>query len=223
MPAVASWEGTRGAGLLAAAPSAYRLPMSLSVGRPVPAALAEARVQDAAGAEEALGAHWATRDCALVFVRHFACAGCSAHVEELRPRLAELAALDVAAALVGCGSPPQLADFLGRHQLAGHPLTVRTDPALAAYRAAELERTWLGTMGPRALASLARLASRGHTNGLPRGDLLQQGGTLYVRRGGELALHHRSARLGDHAPVTRIVELALAAGAARAAEAGLLA
>jgi peroxiredoxin len=193
----------------------------LVVGQPVPAALADAAIVDVEGAARALARCWSERDAVIVFVRHFACAGCSAHVAELRPRLEELAALDCAVALVGNGTPDHLAAFVERERLAGHPIEAYTDPTLAAYRAAELERSWAGTVGPRAVWNLVGLFARGHGNGRTRGDLVQQGGTLYVTRAGVLAFHHRSARLGDHARVVDVVAVALAARAATAAAAGL--
>ena len=105
----------------------------------------------------------------------------------------------------------QLAAFVAAQQLAGHPSRSYTDPTLAAYRAAGLDRSWLGTIGPRALANLAPLALRGHSNGRACGDLWQQGGTLYVRRGGELAFVHRSRGSAITRPITDVVEIALAA------------
>lgn len=190
--------------------------VGLVVGQPVPRALAEASILDAAGQGRALATAWAERDAVVIFVRHFGCAGCAEHVAELRPRLDELGALGVATALVGNGSPAQLAAFREREKLDGHALETFTDPTLAAYRAAGLERSLAGAIGPRALGNLAALMSRGHANGKTRGDLRQQGGTLYVRRGGELAFHHASARVGDHARVASVVQIALAARAAAA-------
>jgi hypothetical protein len=200
---------------------AYRARVGLVIGQPVSDTLAGSSVLDPAGVAGPVAACWAARDAVLVFVRHFACAGCSEHVAELRPRLAELDALEVAVALIGCGTAPQLAAFIERQQLAGHPVALFTDPTLAAYRAADLDRSWLGTLGPRAFANLAGLAVRGHRNGRSRGDLAQQGGTLYVTRAGVLSFHHRSARIGDHARVVDVVAVALAARAADAIAAGL--
>ena len=190
------------------------------MGKQVPKELAEASVLDADGQTRPLGELWADRDVVVIFVRHFGCAGCSEHVAELRPRLEELAALGAGAVLVGNGSPEQLAAFREREKLEGHALETFTDPTLAAYKAAGMERSMAGTIGPRALGNLAALAVRGYVNGRTRGDLSQQGGTLYVRRGGELAFHHASARVGDHARVAQVVQIALAA---RAADAGGLA
>jgi len=182
--------------------------VTLAVGQPVPRALADAEVRDPAGEAHRLAEAWRERDAVVVFVRHFACAGCAEHVAALRPRLAELAALGVGVTIVGNGTPPQLAAFVEREQLAD--VTCVTDPSLAAYRAAGLVRSAWGTFGPRALAEHVRLGVRGYASGRARGDHLQQGGTLYVTRAGALAYHERQRRVGDRAPVGDVVDVALA-------------
>jgi peroxiredoxin len=191
------------------------------VGQVVPPNLGAARVVTATNKVRSLGESWAERDAIVIFVRHFACAGCSAHVAELRPRLEEIAALDVTCVLVGNGTPDQLAGFTEREKLGGYPIELVTDPSRAAYLAADLERSWMGTMGPRAAANFVGLLARGYRNGRPQGDLNQQGGTLYVTRESVLGFYHHSARLGDNASVTDVVEVALARAAERAASSGL--
>lgn len=195
--------------------------MALIVGQPVPPNLGGARVVTASNQIRALGASWANGDAIVVFVRHFACAGCSAHVAELRPRLEEIARLGVTCVLVGNGTPEQLAAFVEREKLADYPIELVTDPSRAAYLAADLERSWMGTMGPRATLNFVGLLARGHRNGRPQGDLNQQGGTLYVTREGVLGFYHHSARLGDNANVTDVLEVALARAAERAAASGI--
>ena len=188
----------------------------LAVGQPVPAALADAEVLDATGARHRLATRWADGDVVLVFVRHFACAGCAEHVAALRPRLTELAAIGVGVTIVGSGTPDQLAAFVEREQLARPEVSCFTDPTLAAYRASELPRSRWGTIGPRALGQLARAYLHGYRNGDPEGDHDQQGGTLYVTRGGVLAFYHRARSLGDRAPLVDVVDCALATRAAEA-------
>lgn len=182
----------------------------------MPPALAAAVVLDAAGRSVPLSPHWQAHDALLLWVRHFACAGCAAHVAELRPRLAELAAVEVGVVIIGNGTPAQLAAFAAREALAGYPVALCTDPTRASYAAAGLGQSLLGTVGPRAVVALLGLRARGFANGLPQGDLTQQGGTLYVARGGQIVFAHASARLGDHAPLVDLIDLALArhAGAA---------
>lgn len=190
--------------------------MSIAVGKPVPPNLGGARVVTATNKVRSLGESWADRDAVLVFVRHFACAGCSAHVEDLRPHLDELAQLGVTTVLVGNGTADQLAGFAERTGLAGAPIELVTDPSRAAYLAADLERSWMGTFGPRAAGNFVDLLLGGHKNGRPQGDVAQQGGTLYIRKDGVLAFYHHSARLGDNAPVTDVIAVARAQAAERA-------
>jgi hypothetical protein len=185
----------------------------VKLGQPVPRALADAVVRDAAGAPHRLGDTWAERDVVLIFVRHFACAGCAEHVAVVRPRLAELAQLGVETIVVGSGTPDQLAGFVERE----HVEQAFTDPSLASYRAAELVRSIWSTYGPRALFQLARARLRGFSNGRTQGDPIQQGGTLYVAAGGELRFYDRAERTGDHASLGDVVDVALARRAIEAA------
>ena len=178
----------------------------MNVGAPVPVALADAIVRDAADAPFRLGDAWASGDALVIFVRHFACAGCAEHVAALRPRLAELAQLDVRVVAIGSGSPDQLAGFVEREQLS----RCYTDPGLGAYRAASLVRSTWSAYGPRALFALARAQLRGFRNGRPQGDPLQQGGTLYVAHGGVLCFYDRAEHTGAHAALVDVIDVALA-------------
>lgn len=190
---------------------------ALALDGPVPAELAAAEVTLADGARLRLGERWARRDVVLVFVRHFACAGCSQHVAALRPRLDELDALGAEVVLVGSGSPAQLAAFVARERLDHPAVTCATDPSLDAYRAAGLVRSAWGTLGPIALGQLVGALTRGHGNGWPKGDLFQQGGTLVVARGGVVRAYHRARNLGEHLAPVDVVAVVLEA---RAAEVG---
>jgi len=180
------------------------------------ATLGKVLVEDADGKRVPLGSFWQDSDALLVFVRHFACNGCSEHVTELAPRLAELAALGIRTVIVGCGNPTYIPDFVQRQRLDDKPITVVTDPSLAAHAAAGLIRSVWGTLGPRALVGVFGAIVRGHPHGSPQGDRYQQGGTLLVRRGGAVAFHHESARLGDHAALVEVIDAALALRASEA-------
>ncbi len=182
----------------------------MAVGQSVPPGFADAVVVDATGTSHALRELWRARDAILVFVRHFACAGCALHVAALRPRLFELAAIEVDVAIVGNGNPDQLAAFVAREALEREPVRCFTDASRAAYRAAGFQRSAWGTFGPIAIGQLVRARLDGHRNGRSQGDLQQQGGTLYVTRGGVVALYHAAARLGDHAPLVEVIDVALA-------------
>ncbi|MFT3696468.1 MAG: peroxiredoxin-like family protein [Kofleriaceae bacterium] len=173
----------------------------------------ECSVSGPGGESVRLDSFWAERDAVLVFVRHFNCAGCREHVRELVPRLAELERLGVTTVIIGNGSVAQLEDFIAAEKLAGHPVKVMTDPSLAAYQSASLSRSVMGSIGPRAIGKLAVLMARGYATGRACGDLYQQGGTIYVQRGGKIVFEHHSQRIGDNASIDDVVQLALAARA----------
>ena len=185
------------------------------VGQSVPAALAACEVITATGTR-ALGTSWAERDCVLVCIRHFACIGCAEQVTALRPRLHELERLRVAVVICGSGSADQLAGFVEREQLARTDVECVTDPTLGVYLTLGFQRSFWGTYGPIALGQASRAWLNGHSNGAAEGDLYQQGGVLYVRRGGEVAFYYRAKRLGDHARLVDVVDIALAARALEA-------
>jgi peroxiredoxin len=182
----------------------------LVVGKPVPDQLAAAAVFDASGRAQRLDATWRDRDIVLVCVRHFACIGCAEQVTALRPRLGELAVLNVDVVIVGSGTPEHLARFVEREDLARPNVHGFTDPSLEVYRAAGFVRSVWGTFGPTALVQAARAWLHGHRNGRPQGDLYQQGGALYVTRAGTLAFYHRATTLGDHVRLGDVVDVALA-------------
>jgi hypothetical protein len=171
--------------------------------------LTDARVLDANGSKIRLGDLWEANDALVAFVRHFGCAGCSEHVTELAYRSVELDALGVRCAVVGSGRPEHVAGFVARHGLEPLHVPVYTDPSLHAFQEADLVRSIWGAAGPRAMWQLVRAWGRGHANGAILGDRYQQGGTLLVRRGGEILLYDRAEHLGDHAPVADAVDVAL--------------
>lgn len=179
----------------------------------MPPALTAAEVLDATGAPHRLGSAWQAHDALVVFVRHFACCGCAEHLAAIKPRLPELAALEVGVTIVGSGTADQLAGFVEREELARPGVACFTDPTLAAFRAAGLQRSRWGTFGPIAIGQLVRAQLHGHRQGRTQGDLTQQGGALYITRAGEVAFYHRSRSLGDHARLADIVDVALAARA----------
>jgi peroxiredoxin len=180
--------------------------VTLVEGQPVPAPLADAPLLTATGEAARLRDTWKRNDALILFLRHFACVGCSDHVSELRPRLAELVELRVRVTLIGCGTPAQLTDFVERHELGPHPLTIYTDPTLSVYKEVGLARSLWSTAGPRAAINFLRLLARGHRNGVPQGDVLQQGGTLLVDRGGTVRYCHRSRFIGDHVPLVELMD-----------------
>jgi hypothetical protein len=182
----------------------------------LPPALLDARLVRADGSEVAVSALLDGRPLLLLFIRHFGCVSCADQVEAILPRLAELAELGVRAVLVGNGPPEHVAGFLERHGLDEQRAEVLTDPSLASFRAAGLQRSWWATFGPRAVADFLRAVGRGS---LPRGtdgDLTQQGGAFLTDGTRAVVWSHRNPSMGAHADPSDIVEAALRVRLARA-------
>jgi hypothetical protein len=104
--------------------------------------------------------------------------------------------------IIGNGAPSFIAGFREHTKYDG---PIYTDPSLAVYRAAELERGIAKTFDPRALAPTIGAFMRGQRQGRMQGDAWQQGGVLVVAPDGRVRWHHASKRPGDNATVAEIV------------------
>ena len=123
-------------------------------------------------------------------------------------RLPELHVLGVAVVLVGSGPPAALVAFVRDMALRGRGLTVVTDPSLAAFRAAELQRPRFH--GLRAAGEALRELAAGYAPGRVVGDGRQLGGAFLIDGGGRIIYHHRSRSPGDLVDSSDIVHAALA-------------
>jgi peroxiredoxin len=181
-----------------------------AVGDSASSALADAPVICIDGESRPLGSWWADGPALVVFIRHFGCIGCSVHIHDLAPRLDELANLGLRTVIVGNGDKQNLATFVERNLLEDKPADIVTDPSLASFEAAGLERSFLGTFGPRALYETLRAFGKGHLQRPWVGPVTQQAGTLLIDGEGRIAWLHRSRSLTGHAPAVEIVDQALA-------------
>jgi hypothetical protein len=160
--------------------------------------LATTKVTGERGETLELGSLWRERTAVLVFVRHFGCIHCRAHIAELlaaRDRIPNMI-------VIGNGSPSFIAGFRDE---TGWPGPIYTDPTLAAYREAELVRSVGATLDPRSLGQAARALFRGQRQGRTQGDQWQQGGVLVVEPSGTVRWRHASGRPGDNASVKQII------------------
>ena len=144
----------------------------------------------------------------LVFLRHFGCVGCSMQVDALVPHLGDLAEIGVHTVLVGNGEPEHIAAFVARHRIEDRPVTIVTEPSLAAYRAAGFERSLAATIGPRALWNELTAIARGYFPRRHEGDGLQQGGALLVDDARRLVYLARSPAATVPVSVPELVDAA---------------
>lgn len=121
---------------------------------------------------------------------------------QLHRKIDELRATGAQIVVIGNGTPNFMAGF---REQTGWQGPLYTDPSLATFQAAELERGVLKTFDPRALGATVRAFRDGQRQGRTQGDAWQQGGVLVVRRGGAIAWRHASARPGDNATPDQIL------------------
>ena len=164
--------------------------------------LAKLAVLDADGRSVQLGSLWAERTAVLVFVRHFGCIHCRDHVTQLLDAVAEIRAAGAEPYIIGNGSPSFIEGFREQTKWTG---PIYTDPSLAAYRAAELERGVVKTLEPRSLGAAVRALAQGKRQGRQQGDQWQQGGVLVIAPSGVIRWRHASGRPGDNASAAQIV------------------
>ena len=164
--------------------------------------LATLTVLDAKGRSVALGSLWADKTAVLVFVRHFGCIHCRDHVNQLLRSLDDIHAAGAEAYIIGNGSPSFIEGFRDQTKWTG---PIYTDPSLAAYRAAELQRSVAKTLDPRSLGAAFRAFTHGGRQGRQQGDQWQQGGVLVIAPSGAVRWRHASGRPGDNASPAQIV------------------
>lgn len=98
--------------------------------------------------------------------------------------------------VIGNGGPSFIADF---REVVGYDGPLYTDPSLAVYEAAQLERGLSTLLRPGTVTRAFGALRRGARQGMVRGDGLQQGGVLVVDTDGRVRYHHVSRYPGDNA------------------------
>lgn len=183
--------------------------MAIELDKPLPPSLLAAEVLGSGGGAVSIGELVSRGPTLLLFLRHFGCPGCNLQVGTLTPRLLQLHELGVSTVLVSSGGASTVEEFVARRNLGDKKVAVYTDPTLASYRAAGLERSTLGTFGFSALRGFFRATGSGYASARMRGDLRQQGGALLTDGAGTVRFFHRNRHLGDHADLGDIVALAM--------------
>jgi peroxiredoxin len=158
--------------------------------------LARMTVLDASRTAIVLGTLWAERPAVLVFVRHFGCIHCRAHVIDLVRRIDLVRKAGAELVIVGSGTPNFIAGFRDE---TGWDGPVYVDPSLEVYKAAQLERGVLKTFSPLAIGKTIGAFASGVRQGRTQGDPWQQGGTLVIAPDHAVLWHHVSKRSGDNA------------------------
>jgi len=181
--------------------------------QPLPTAAREAKLVSLDGSPSTLGEICEGETTLVLFVRQFACAGCSEQVDALLPQLPALRVLSVNVVIVGCGKREHAQWFDERLGVTARGVRVFTDATLAVQREVGLTRTWLGVYGPRAIIGLLRAMLNGHENGWSGGDFYQQGGALLIDPSLRVLFFKPQRWLGDLVDIGDLTDLVLASRA----------
>jgi hypothetical protein len=165
-------------------------------------------VLDASGNPHNLSEYWEAADkgLALIFVRHFGCPFCHAHVEALIDRHNAFLSAGIDIVVVGNGSPQQAEVF--SHEMRT-PFPVLTDPTGKAYEAFGLGKaSRVATFAPAAILGGIRAALRGHLPRRPQGDPLQLQGQFLIDGNGMTWHADRPKRMSDIPTVDALLQVA---------------
>jgi hypothetical protein len=173
----------------------------------LPTLLAPLRLPAFGGDEVRLGSLWERAPAALVFLRHFGCIFCRAHVARLSRRAEAFRDAGAIVVAVGFGS---YADAERFRRDVGLTLPLLVDEERRAYRTLRLRRACpLSALGPADVR--ARLAARaeGHRNRWLARHALQLGGSFVFAPHNVQRLAHYNRRFFDDAsPDTLLAALA---------------
>ena len=160
-------------------------------------------VLDVEGRPHRLREAWASRPCALVFVRHFGCVLCREQVAQLRPHIREIRDAGGEFVIVGTGSSVFAKAF--RKDLGISEVDVYIDSNRRSYDLAGFRRGISGLLHPRAIWNYLRAFFAGYKYKGMQGDALQQGGVLVVAPDGTIVFRFASRVSGDHPEVESVL------------------
>jgi peroxiredoxin len=177
----------------------------IQIKREVPESFSDAKVLDVDGNEVRIGTFWEKGPALVIFIRHFACIGCTTQMLAISPRLEEIKNLGVQTHVVGNGRLQFLDGFIEKFNLEDRPINVYTDPSLNAYKQASLTRSVWHALGPRTWWDFIKAISKGIGQRTVQGDNLQLGGTLLIDENGKVRLFHKSKSVSNHSDPNEIV------------------
>jgi peroxiredoxin len=145
-----------------------------------------------------LGSFWDKSPAIFIFLRHFACLACRAHVTEVWAQREKYEKAGANLVFIGNGSPNMLKIF--KEDLGLSEALIFTDPHLEAFLAAGFKRGQSVAFSPESLLNLERLRKKGYKErewSPEQGDKFQLGGIIAVKPGNKVTYHYVSEFQGD--------------------------
>lgn len=160
--------------------------------------LKELKVLSEQAVEVSVSSLWNVGPVILIFVRHFSCIACRAHVLNIWSQKKRIEESNIRIIFVGSGSPSAIKSF--KEDLKITDALIYTDPSLKTFDACGLKRSLGALLNPKGVKKFMELREQGHKQGswsFSSGSHTQMGGVIAMKPPGKVVYHFVSNYLGD--------------------------
>jgi hypothetical protein len=161
-------------------------------------ALSRLKVQDENGNDIVVSSLWKTKPIIMIFVRHFGCIACRAHVDQIWNKRKDLRKTSNII-FIGNGKPEIIKIF--KEDVDALDAVILTDPSLKVFDACGFKRSPLNLIDPRGVKRGVGLTMEGYKQGAVldgrTGAHTQMGGVIAFKPPGAVVYHFVSDYLGD--------------------------
>lgn len=161
-------------------------------------ALKRLRIYSENGDQIMFASLWEHNPVVVVFIRHFGCIACRAHVSQVWEKKEEIEKKGTRIVFIGNGSHVMIKGF--KEDLKIPDATIYTDPTLKTFDAAGMLRGIFHIVSPRSVIAMTNLAIQGHRqarSSKETGYHTQLGGVLAIKKPGIVTYHFVSEYIGD--------------------------
>lgn len=141
---------------------------------------------------------WKNNSVIIIFLRHFGCIGCRAHVDKVWKQRKALEKSGAKIIFIGNGAPEMIKNFKSEMNVLDAPIF--TDPSLEIFDACGLNRGIKYLVSPGTVIQAAKLYKEGYSQGKQvkeNGFHTQMGGVMAIKPPGQVTYYFASEYLGD--------------------------
>lgn len=133
----------------------------------------------------------------VIFIRHFGCIACRAHVDQIWNKKDELLKSNSRIIFIGNGKPHIIGHF--KEIIGAQDAEIYTDPDLNTFDACGMHRGILNLANFKTVSAMRALKNKGYSQGSFKdsGSHRQMGGIVIFKSPGKVIYHFASEYLGD--------------------------
>lgn len=161
-------------------------------------ALKRLKVFNEDGKEVLVSSFWENSKVILIFVRHFSCIACRAHVDKIWRQRESFKKNKTRVIFIGNGKASYIRHF--KDQMNVHEAEIYTDPTLQVFDACRMNRSIFKLLSFKSGKSVLRLKKEGYAQGEWKSDTgshRQMGGVVAIKPPGKVVYHFVANYLGD--------------------------